>query len=72
MSPAPTGAIPITYRADQRDSLTKRLARLIPAALLGVVVIVLIAGAIGASVAWRWAFHDLPELPETRDRKSVV
>lgn len=29
-----------------------------------VVVIVLIAAAVGGSVTWRWAFHDLPSLPE--------
>ncbi len=33
------------------------------AGLVGSVLVVL-AGAIGGAIAWRWAFHDLPALPE--------
>jgi penicillin-binding protein 1A len=41
------------------------LIRLIPAATAGIVALVLIAGAAGGALAWRWAFNDLPALPES-------
>lgn len=47
--------------------LSTRLRRALPLVLAGALLVLIAAGAIGGAVAWRWAFHDLPDLPQSND-----
>ncbi|MGY6626976.1 MAG: transglycosylase domain-containing protein [Oceanicaulis sp.] len=44
-----------------------RLRRALPLILAGALLALIAAGSIAGAITWRWAFHDLPELPESVD-----
>jgi len=54
----------ITYRADHTAPFGARLRRAALPILGGVLLLLVCLGAVAGGVTWRWAFHDLPELPE--------
>ncbi len=54
----------ITYRADIAPRRGFRLgwfAKLV----LSLIALALVVGLVGGAFAWRWAFHDLPDLPDS-------
>jgi penicillin-binding protein 1A len=55
----------ITFRADEKPGVLKRLRSALPAVLGLSLVAVLAAGSIGLWAGWRWAFEDMPAPPET-------
>lgn len=57
----------ITFRADESEPWRARVLRRLPLILAGVLLVLVAAGAVGGTIAWRWAFHDLPDLPEDID-----
>lgn len=61
------GRYAITFRADSQETLLERLFRLKwRIALISAQVLALVI--LGLSViGWRWAFHDLPEAPQSAD-----
>ncbi len=54
----------ITYRADITPRRRLGLGWVFKA-VLSLVVLGLVAGLVGGAFVWRWAFHDLPELPSS-------
>jgi penicillin-binding protein 1A len=44
-----------------------RLRRYLPVILAGALMMLVVTGSLAGAVAWRWAFHDLPELPQSVD-----
>jgi penicillin-binding protein 1A len=47
--------------------LSTRLRRALPLVLAGALLVLIAAGGVAGAVTWRWAFHDLPELPQSND-----
>lgn len=58
------GRRPITFRADHTPTLLQTLKARIWQILAVAIVVVILLGLTAGAVGWRWAFHDLPVLPE--------